>query len=544
MDFKRAQSSTLNCAKQAHPRALGFLAGCALMLLAACGSASVGRPLAVGNCKKSPTVTTSQGGSGQTTSLNLASSGDVTSGDVAIGTGYIDISTKDANGKAVGRRCTMSIRPLDATSTSNTIVRIWTAGHCAYDPQTPEFKNAKYSLQIYYKGGYFNVPAKIEGFAEFAKFAQAVENFLGVLPSNYQEQIFSAFPQSNTKPCLADESALRAKIGSRAKNIACFTRGEMRGLKTELTLDATTTPYVADIMSSLRARENAVMTKFDATFKKLVQVYLASHHSEVRRKADLRSFALSLNQKYCDAASAAVAAGNGNVALAGGTLAVDASKTCAIRGVGIPALQAAMPAEDFALIQSIADDTTSTLDSLVSKSRGCNNMSASAVTVSTNIDALTPCDFGNIQDEFWRKWVDPGNSVISSSSYSNTSVFGLYPDSYFSFSTNSFPSPEARSQNSGGKAKLYALNSGTVLDFGLKLSSFSTFLINYDSAKHQINPVQGDSGSILSIFGVIPAGLLSTVDGKATSGGASVTPLPQVGSEEEETSKSISGRGC
>jgi hypothetical protein len=67
------------------------------------------------------------------------------------------------------------------------------------------------------------------------------------------------------------------------------------------------------------------------------------------------------------------------------------------------------------------------------------------------------------------------------------------------------------------------------------------FLINYDKSRQGINPVKGASGSILSIFGSIPAALLSTVDGEPTSGGAGVTPLPEI---DDDDTLPASNAGC
>lgn len=514
-----------------------------VLLLVGCSGASGGRTMAVGNCPSSKTTVKKDTPSGSGSGLNLTDSSSSDSGDIAVGTGFIDISAKDATGKTVTRRCTMSIRPVDASSSSNDTLRVWTAGHCAFQPYQTEFETSKYTLQVYHKGGYFSIPAEIEGFKEFATFSKAVVPFLSYMTEDLKTQIFSAMPALNTKPCLGDEGTFKASLGGRARNIACFTRGELRGLKTKVTLDSTTSAYMNEIMTTIRSREANVMKEFTPDFKAVVQAFQASHFSEVRRRADLRSFALTFNQKYCDAANAAVAGGTGTAALLDGATAADAKKICDMRVFTLGALSSALPTDDFALISSVANDSTSTLDAIFKKTRGCNGTSDETIGAGVDISAFTPCDFGNVQTTFWRKWVDQGNVAVQRFVFQNPSNFGLNQDTYFSFSTNSFPSAEARAKSIGGQAKRIPLNGSTILDFGLEVNKTDhyTFFVNYDAAEGKLNPQPGDSGSILSIFGVIPAALLSTVDGKATSGGASLTPLPSVDSEEVSAKTAKSG---
>jgi hypothetical protein len=98
------------------------------------------------------------------------------------------------------------------------------------------------------------------------------------------------------------------------------------------------------------------------------------------------------------------------------------------------------------------------------------------------------------------------------------------------------------------RAARFSLNGTVVSDFEYaerldsgKSLNHDVFLVNYDAGAQGINPVKGASGSILSIFGSIPAALLSTVDGEATSGGAGVTPLPEISDDDVQPT---SNAGC
>ena len=57
-------------------------------------------------------------------------------------------------------------------------------------------------------------------------------------------------------------------------------------------------------------------------------------------------------------------------------------------------------------------------------------------------------------------------------------------------------------------------------------------LFTFSPAAESMFLMKKDSGSILSVLGIVPVAALSTIDGEPTSGGASITPLPEVDNEE------------
>ncbi|MEN9528336.1 MAG: hypothetical protein RI932_209 [Pseudomonadota bacterium] len=508
-----------------------------LMVITACGAATTSKTMSP-LCSKSPSVSSKKPSGQAPSSLNLSASQDQT--QPAVGTGFLDIDSTDETGRKVTRRCTMTIRPID---TSDTAIRVWTAGHCAFEPHKAEFKNAKYTLQVYHNGGYFSVPAEVEGFSEFAKFSQALAPYLVVLTPEQKAQVFSAVPTMNTAPCLRDEATFKGNLGSRVKDVACFTRGELRGLKTIISPDKTSAPYVTEILSQLRTQNEEFTKIFSPNFRAVVQAYHASHFSELRRRADLRSFALNFNQLYCAEANKPP----GTSTVIDATSIPTARQLCAARGQFLSLLSDNLPESDLKLMMDIINDNSSDINSLFARTKGCNGKNDETVTAETDVNALTPCDFGNIQFSFWRKWVDGGSSRIATASYRNQNLFGFNPDTYYSFTTNNRVNQQKANAPIVFKPQVTPLNLKSVLDLGLEVNKTDhfTILINYDKTKGAVNPQKGDSGSILSIFGSIPAALLSTVNGDATSGGASITPLPQVGEEEDIIpTRSKSNAGC
>jgi hypothetical protein len=476
-----------------------------LVVAAACSSGSQSNTLCV------PT-------SGTTVASNLAMNLSPAQPQLtANGTGFIDIETKDDAGTPQRKRCTMTLRPADE---SNTSVRVWTAGHCAYDPQTVEFKNSTYTLKVFYKNGYFSVPVEFDGFASLSKFADFVNGSLvrAAVP-DLDRHLGSAMPSAADDRCVKQEEKFRVQLGTSAKNIACFSRNEMRGLKAQLRPTENVKVLLKTVLDELRIQESAVMSGLDGDLKKRLNAYLTAHMTEQRRVSDLRSVAYLLNKQFCNATPDARPAGdNGNVDIATG---------CNFRASALSQLETGLSKQDFSVIKAVVDDETTPLQELRNKTMGCNYVSVENITSVTDLSALTPCDMGNLSDTFWKKYVDQGPTFTGAQE--STTTFGLSDVNYFGFFTNSIKAGKSST------AKLFSLNGSVVSDFeyamrldsGAKLNH-NVFLINYDKNKQGIDPVKGASGSILSIFGSIPAALLSTVDGEATSGGAGVTPLPEI----------------
>jgi hypothetical protein len=528
-----------NIARSISLGGLAFVVGCS----AASTSSSV-----AGVCSKAgkSSVKNSKPAVSAASGLNLSSDGsELTSAQPAVGIGFIDIKTTNASNKALSKRCTFSLRPLGQADDT---ARIWTAGHCFYDPQTAEFRNSQYTLSVFLDGGYFTLPLTIDGFKEFAALSKYLDGLLNnplfPLPDNFRGMIASALPRATSEVCESEDKTYRAELGSKAKNIACFSRNELRGLVVRFAPDSKTGPLLSKVLGVLRQREEAVMSKLPAEKKRLFEAYVTSHSWEQRRISDLRSISYLLNSQFCSAAA------DDRPAPEDPSAAADSAAACAFRSLLIGEFKKLLPASDFSVVSDIFEDSTTPLAELRKKSIGCSRVvDGDYVSADVDLTKMTPCDMNDLSLQTWRTFIDKGPRIPAE--LGSNAVFGLNKETYYGFYTNVIPTAA-----SGGAAKavLFPLNSKTVLNFEYLTrlderakKNSDTFLINYDAKLQQINPVKGASGSIVSAYGVIPMGLLSTVDGEATSGGASITPLPQVGSEDsvqEPVSQSPNNSGC
>jgi hypothetical protein len=512
-----------------------------VMLLTACGGATPAGTLSP-TCAKSPSVSSKKpAGSGGSSlakgssSLNLAlSSSDPTL--PAVGTGFLDIESVNTSNVRVTKRCTVSIRP---TEGSDTAVRVWTAGHCFFEPATEEFKNSKFTMQIFLDGGYFSAPVEFPGYLEFNKFSELF-NLVNGFVRFPEGDIARALPSGNSQACQNATNTYKSTLGSSAKSIACFSRDEMRAISGEVKTTSATAPLLRKVLDNIRQRENAVLSKLDADTKRLLQAYEIAHSFEQRRIADVRSISYFINEQFC--APGAVRPPSDKL-----NAEPDSTEACTKRAMILALLPVYMSGSDLALAKSVYEDTTTPLAELRRKTLGCSNITESdRIAPGLDLTRLTPCDMQNLSVYAWNTFIDRGPRF--SAAATSDSVFGLNTSSYYGFYTNAFPTGNL----SRSKAKLIPLNTSTVLDFeyarrlstGAKLPT-NTFLVNFDPAKQIFNPSKGASGSILSAFGLFPMALLSTVNGEATSGGSAITPLPQVGDEEDSVPvRSRSGAGC
>lgn len=522
----------------------------ALALLVGCSAASQTSTMSA-MCSKNGTASTKRTNSNSNavtrSSLTLSlQATDVNSIQPAYGTGFIDITSTNSANAPISKRCTMSIRPLNE---SENRVRVWTAGHCFFEPQTVEFRNSKYSLSVYLNGGYFSVPFTIDGFQEFANFSKYFDSLLSSpllpVPQGFKEILSNALPRATTQVCVDEEAKFRSGLGTKAKNIACFSRNEMRGLSGVVTTNSTTAPLLKKVLTALRERENAVLSQLDAETKKSFNAYVVSHSWEQRRVSDLRSISYIINKQFCSA----TAAERPQPDAAGAP--PDSALACPLRSVILGEIAKLLSPADLDMVNSIAEDETTPLVELRRKTMGCNQILLDGrVPEGYDLNQATPCDMGDFSVLTWRRYIDRGPRLTPQNS--SDTVFGLNASSYYGFYTNTIPTALNRGSQ---KAMLFPLNLSTVLDFeyvarldnGLAKKDLDAFLINYDASKDGINPVKGASGSILSAYGIFPMGLLSTVDGEATSGGASITPLPQVGEEDSVTAPDTSRKnssGC
>ncbi|NBW81136.1 hypothetical protein EBR21_05220 [bacterium] len=176
---------------------------------------------------------------------------------------------------------------------------------------------------------------------------------------------------------------------------------------------------------------------------------------------------------------------------------------------------------EFNRLKDIQNDSTTPLLELRNKFMGCEP------TLLGLAGELTSCQVTYPTRGFFTKWVRDGLNNFRL--LSEAEKKGLTADDYF----NVIAPSHKTATDVGVHFFRLAGNSERVAPASGYLTAF---LFDYLPSKNYFQFQKGDSGSVLNIFSGYPVAVLSTIDGEPTSGGATITPLPEPVEEPPTTS--------
>jgi hypothetical protein len=452
--------------------------------------------------------------------------------NASVGLGFLDISTIDS-GVTKTIRCTVNIHPpVDAESKFT----LWTAGHCAFDPRKTEFQTAKYVVWLYQDGGYFAVPVELEYQQSAGKFIQDFETLLKLAPGVPTSVVTEYtgggwFPEDVSSSCQQATTEFKSELGTRAKDILCFTEGELRGLTVKATTSPDVQARVDRLLAAVSARNRAISDGLPPQWQNLFDFYYKAHVDKVRIANWLRRLGYYLNKNFCTANLATRPQPD--------SIPRDFNKFCEepYRGLILNNItNAKLPTFLSSAFTTVANDTTTPLDTLYEKYAKTREVDIFAWN---NSIEETPEDVvAQVAKKIFMHWSDSGFEQLASLNIKNTSRFGFNDETLFTFAINKLSRPADPASMKPRVVSLYNPNFQTEIK-----AKTREFLVNFDSTSERLELIKGDSGSMLSLFGGFPFGLLSTVNGEPTSGGASITPLPEVGSEDASKT-SGNGKSC
>ena len=453
--------------------------------------------------------------------------------NASVGIGFLDIDTT-SEGVVKSIRCTINIHPsLDDESK----FILWTAGHCAFDPRKPEFQTAKYTLRLYQDGGYFNVPIELQYQQSLGKFIQDFENMLKLapgVPTSVVSEYTSGnwFPEDVTTSCQQSTTEFNSELGPAAKDILCFTEAELRGLTVSAT--AATAPEIQvrvdSILNTVASRNKAIFEKLPAQSKYLLDFYYKAHIDKIRLANWVRRLGYYLNVNFCAADMATRPQPT--------TIPRTFNTFCAplYRGLILEKLKASLPQRLWDIFNTVVTDDKTSLEVLYEKYAMPQEFDIS--TLSRPIEDVPEDGVAQIAKNIFAQWSEFGFQQLNSLNLRNESLFGFNEETLFTFTNNK---PRIATNPLTMKPRTVSLyNPNYQNDIKTKVRKL---LVNFDSTQEKLELIKGDSGTMLSLLGGLPFGLLSTVNGEPTSGGASITPLPEVGSEDASKTSS-NGKSC
>lgn len=489
---------------------LGTFSVLSYALLCGCSSQA---PVAVVPCKKTS----------ETSPTRKPATLDLTAQDEVFGVGYLDVRVDNPQGEEKTRRCTMKFKP---ESEDSSRLQVYTATHCLFPVASDDFKNSSYTLQIYHKGGYFPVAIEFDGLLNLNRLAQRYDPMLDLIPSEKSRWSFAA-TENSVEPCKNQTALFAQEMGQGTKNIACFSKNELRMLVGKIAVQPKYQSLWKTIFDSNLSHSTAIFNGLNEREKTVLRLREKTGQFTGKVPAHLRRIGYWLNPKHCslpDDQQPRDASGD-----------IEPRTLCDYRDDILKSLRESFPSE-YAAVSAVADAAIATPTELAQLHQSVIACSFSTIgEIDLNMtDAKSVCDIEKLSRLIWNRWVKGGvPQTIPGSSAKG--LFGVGPESYFSLSYND-------------KSDQTGLSWGAVSAINPSLGQLSSekynsqaIMLNFENGKDRLKLIKSDSGSLLTVFGILPVATLSTLDGEPTSGGSSITPLPEVSSESDNASGNASG---
>jgi len=439
------------------------------------------------------------------------------------GLGYLDIHTTDAAGSKLSRRCTVSLWPRDA---NNTEVDVFTSGHCFFKPDSEEYKNSTFILQVAHNGGYFPVEAKMPIQEVFGAFSRSLSQFSDLLPNNVQNRLNEAIDTEMLSSCQSGTQSFAEELGASRKTIACFGKNESRSVHFVLSPRKEHVEWLEKVFEASRENIKRAFSMLPAREQKIIQLRLDSKKYQNTLELNLKNFAYLINEKHCNTAKA--------TAKDAGFVELQTKSLCGNRSQILPVLPSILK-EWYAGIESIVEAKSQTLDELKalnSELFSCRFNSLADLNVDSVKSLKTVCEVELLSRLIWDHWVAPGPENLMRQFALDINKLSTADMSIFSIKTNSLDSVESVGSEQVGKSRPFVAEvsdaHGRVSHAGLNKQAI---MYNFDANANNLFLMKKDSGSALNFLNAFPLATLTTLDGNPTSGGAGVLPLPPVQDE-------------
>lgn len=434
------------------------------------------------------------------------------------GSGFLDILSRNSTGSEVKKRCTARIQ---SHGEGVSQVKIWTAQHCLFDAGTIELKNSKYVLQMFFKGGYFPVDVTIDGIDEMASQALLFQPYLQFMPKKHENLWSSALTEESIVPCQTATSQFAEILKEKRKSIACFSKNELRSFVATTHIKTENAARMKAILDSEKKASTDSIAALPESEKKVLELRNNSTLFSEKFKHHRRTFAYWLNPTHCATPK--------NLLPKDHNGRTQPQELCPYREPILSQIKSSFP-DTYQFMSSIAERTVTPeqLTQLHADVFGCQILSLEEVNPATELK--TVCDIETLNRLYWNKWVKPGLKTLEMSSLG----FNVSQQDFFTILSNTSLIPTASSPETGTRSQLTVV-SQELGDVSPESLNSTVILINLDAQKGPLQLEKGDSGTIFSVFGHIPVGTLSTLDGEATSGGTSILPLPEVADDEPQS---------
>lgn len=483
--------------------------------LSGCGPASVSNSLDT-RCSGVRSQTGNQGSQLRLTSTNSVST------TATAGLGYLDIHSTDVNGQPVSRRCTVSIFPRDLGITE---VDVFTSGHCFFEPDTEEFKNSKFTLQVAHNGGYFPVDARMPIQEVFGAFARNLSGVIEMVPEKLQERLNEAIRTEMISACETGTQAFAEQLAQQRKTIACFGKNESRSVHLVLEPKDGASNWLGVVLSKARENVSNAYRMLPDREQKVMKLRLESKRYEKTLELNLKHFAYLLNETHCSPE-------NDQKGMESQT-----KKLCAVRTSILPMLPSILK-EKYEIIRPIVEVKNQTLADLKEMNSdifACRFSTLTDLDVEKISSLKNACEVEKLSRLIWDQWVAPGPENLANLLQLSSQKMSDFGGALLSVKSNALDSQASVLAENVGQSRPghFEISSDTGQ---LSSSSLNTqaIMFNFDPQINKMFLMKKDSGSTFNLLNVFPLATLTTLDGEPTSGGTSVLPLPPVSDDPDE----------
>lgn len=442
------------------------------------------------------------------------------------GLGFLDIISSDASGNPVSKRCTVSLWPREGTRFE---VDADTSGHCFFEWDSSEFKNARFVIQVAFNGGYFPVKARMPIQETLGSFSRSLTPFSANLPEDLRERLNEATrTDAMIDSCKTGTDAFAAQLGSDRKTIACFGKNESRSVHFVLEPEESSAVWLERVLEAKRELATKAFALLPGREQKIIRLRLEGRRYESVLDRNLKQFAYILNETHCSTAKSVM----NDLGF------VNQTKTlCSSRDPILAALPGILK-EKYPLVQNIVEAKNLSLEELKTLNHKLF-LDRFATLADLNPDVITSLktvtEHELLGRQIWDLWVAPGPEKLMSIFQLDTQKIAQSGSVFLSIKSNALPSAAALASEDVSQSRPRRFE---ISDAGAQMSPAAlngqAIMLNFDPKKSQLFLMQKDSGSTLNFLDIFPLATLTTLDGEPTSGGAGVLPLPPVSDEQDE----------
>lgn len=425
--------------------------------------------------------------------------------------GYFDAEW-NFEGETGHKRCVMSLQPREDDSTD---IKIITASHCL--PSLPDSEDAKFKFTVYIQDGKSFFPLSVASLT-FKK--SVVLSYLmnkHVLSKEPNGNLGQWVPESGTQLCKQETIKFKTQSQPGTKT-ACFS------LQDTIKIDARVTERnekrlkrYNDAVVKLNRIKGAAYAYLPDALRADYPTFMEVTSISKTKNRNLRSIAYLSNNRFC-----ALAENTQNIDPDDLDSRVFCNMTPELREAFF---QSTAFDEEYPVLLGIRTDMTTPLVQLRDKHRSCLKSPFSGS------EDETRCMIERKARELFGKWVFQGEQQFNM--FTEAEKRGLQFSDYFTITTEVVLKTNRAIEALNLAGRFVPNNS--IAD-----QTKGVFLFDYAPSESAFSFEKGDSGSLLNIFGGYPVGVLSTVDGEPTSGGATITALP----EAEEEAMSPGNASC